>query len=387
LTGAPRWTPYPPTAIHRLDLSRVGISPECWYQQGRDAPVIAGERPCVGCHAISRDGRRMGISYGGSDPGSFALIDVATRRPLAQRLAPRAYGGPAHFASMSALSPDGERVVTVLRGAMTLRRADASLGPIGGALFTTGLRDDDRTTQPQWSDDGRRLAFVGFNQGMYDCNNPPCGDRARDNGDLAPYGQVYVATVEGDRVGAPTLLVPRAGRAITNHYPAFSDDARWVVFNRVRCDAPGNDQAYAVDRTARAANCSGYDNPGTRVMIVPASGGPPIDLTALNTAQTWTNSWPRFGPSHGTFRGAALYWVAFSSKRPYGLRFAGDATGRAMNVAPQLWIAAVQVAEGDVPTGDPSAPAVWLPGQNLDPAVASGNHVPQWVQTYVPTPE
>lgn len=35
---------------------------------------------------------------------------------------------------------------------------------------------------------------------------------------------------------------------------------------------------------------------------------------------------------------------------------------------------------------DPSAPAVWLPGQNLDPAVASGDRVPQWVQAYVPTP-
>lgn len=379
------------TAIHRMDLSRAGVAPERWYQQGRDAPEIAGERPCVGCHALSRDGRRMGIAYGGSDPGSFALVDVATRRPLASRLAPRAYGGPATFATMSALSPDASRVVTVLRGAMTLRRADASLAPLGGALFATGLAGDDRVTQPQWSDDGRLLAFVGFNQGMYDCNNPPCGDRQRDNGDLAPYGQVYVASVDGDRVGPPTLLVPRSttdgGRTWTSHYPAFSDDARWVVFNQVRCDAPGNDQGYAVDRTGRAASCSGYDNPGTRVMIAPTTGGRAIELPTLNTAQTWTNSWPRFGPTHGIFRGAALYWVAFSSKRPYGLRLAGDATGRAMDVAPQLWLAAITLGQGDVPSGDPSAAAVWLAGQNVDPAAASGNHVPQWVREYVPTPD
>ncbi|MFO0628872.1 MAG: sugar-binding protein [Polyangiales bacterium] len=373
------------TAIQRMDLGR-GLAPERWYQQARDAPEINGERPCVGCHAISRDGRRMGISYGGSDPGSFALIDVATRRPVAQRLAPRAYGGPGTFAALSALSPDAARVVTVLRGVMTLRRADASLAPLGGALFAAGLAGDDRATQPQWSDDGRLLAFVGFNQGLYDCNNPPCGDRARDNGDLAPYGQIYVSSFEGDRFGAPTLLVPREGTARTSHYPAFSDDARWVVFNQVRCDAPGNDQGYAVDRTGRAANCSGYDNPGTRVMIVPTAGGAAIDLRALNTDRTWTNSWPRFGPSHGQFRGQALYWVAFSSKRPYGLQLPGDPTGRTAGVAPQLWLSAITLGQGDVPSGDPSAPAVWLSGQNLGGA-ASGNHVPQWVQTYVPTPE
>jgi hypothetical protein len=373
------------TAIQRMDLGR-GLAPERWYQQGRDAPEINGERPCVGCHAISRDGRRMGISYGGSDPGSFALIDVATRRPLAQRLAPRAYGGPATFASMSALSPDAARVVTVLRGVMTLRRADASLAPLGTALFATGLTSDDRATQPQWSDDGRLLAFVGFNPALYDCNNPPCGDRARDNGDLAPYGQIYVSSFAADRFAAPTLLVPREGMTHTSHYPAFSDDARWVVFNQVRCDAPGNDPGYAVDRTGRAANCAGYDNPGTRIRIVPTAGGASIDLRALNTERTWTNSWPRFGPSHGQFRRQALYWVAFSSKRPYGLQLPGDATGRTPNVAPQLWLSAITLGQGDVPTGDPSAPAVWLSGQNLGGA-ASGNHVPQWVQTYVPTPE
>ncbi|MEZ4394967.1 MAG: sugar-binding protein [Polyangiales bacterium] len=378
------------TAIHRMDLSRVGVGPERWYQQGRDAPEINGERPCVGCHAISRDGRRMGIAYGGSDPGSFALVDVATRRPIASRLAPRAYGGPATFGTMSALSPEGDRIVTVLRGAMTLRRADATLAPLA-PLFATGLAGDDRATQPQWSDDGRLLAFVGFNQTMYDCSSPPCGDRQKDNGDLAPYGQVYIASVDGERVGAPRVLVPRStemgGRAYTNHYPAFSDDSLLVVFNRVRCDAPGNDQGYAVDRTGAAANCSGYDNPGTRVMIAPAGGGAPLALDAMNTGETYTNSWPRFGPTHGRFRGAALYWVAFSSKRPYGLRLPGDTTGRAPMVAPQLWLAAITLGQGDVPSGDPSAPAVWLAGQNLDPAVASGNHVPQWVRSYVPTPE
>ena len=380
------------TAIYRYNLA-AQLPPEPFFLQTRDAPVVAGERPCVGCHSVSRDGRRMALSFGGSDPGNFGVYDIATRRPIATRLGDHAYGAPATFAQMSALNPDGTRVITTLRGVMTMRRVDDTLAPVGTALFATGLTPGDRATQPYWSPDGRVLAFVGFNPAMYDCNNPPCGDnRPRDNGDLAPYGQVYVAPVDGERVGAPRLLVSRStemsGRAWTSHYPSVSDDGRWVAFNRVRCDARGNDQGYAVDRTGAAANCSGYDNPGTRVMLVATAGSAaPIDLARLNGTDTWTNSWPRWAPDHGRFRGTELYWVAFSSKRPYGLRLPGDNTGRAMNGPPQLWFAALTLGEGDVLTGDPSHAPIWMPRQNVDESTPSGNHVPQWTAVFVPTPE
>lgn len=94
---------------------------------------------------------------------------------------------------------------------------------------------------------------------------------------------------------------------------------------------------------------------------------------------------PRFGPSHGQFRRQALSWVAFSSKRPDGLPRPGEATGRTPNVAPQRWLSAITLGQGDVPTGDPCAPAEWRRGRNLGGA-ASGNHVPRWVQTNEPTP-
>lgn len=378
------------TAIYRYNLETARSTPEAYFLQTRDSPTISGQRPCVGCHAISRDGRRMALAFGGSDPANFGLYDVATRRPVATRLSERAYEGPANFGSMSALSPDGARLVTVLRGVMTLRRADESLASIGGPLFATGLTPGDRVTQPYWSSDGSLLAFVGWNPSMYDCNTPPCGARQKDNGDLAPYGQIYTASVTGDRVGEPRLIAPRSstngGREYTSHYPSISDDTQWIVFNRVRCDAPSNGQGYAVDRTGSAANCSGYDNPGARVMLVPVTGGAPIDLARLNGDRAWTNSWPRWAPNHGRFRGTELYWVAYSSKRPYGLRFAGDATGMSTQVAPQLWFSAVTLGAGDAPTGDPSHAPVWMPRQNLDASTPSGNHVPQWVAVYVPTP-
>lgn len=379
------------TAIYRYNLESGQTPPEPFFLQTRDAPVIRGERPCVGCHTVSRDGRRMALSFGGSDPGNFGVYDIATRRPIATRLGNHAYGPPATFAAMSALNPDGSRVITALRGTLTLRRVDESLAPIGGPLFSQGLTPGDRATQPYWSPDGRMLAFVGWNPALYDCNNPPCGDnRPRDNGDLAPYGQVYLAEIRGDTVGTPRLLVPRStrngGREYTSYYPSISDDGRWVAFNRVRCDARGNDQGYAVDRAGAAANCSGYDNPGARVMLVAATGGNVVDLARLNGTDTWTNSWPRWAPNHGRFRGSELYWVAFSSKRPYGLRLPGDNTGRLANVPPQLWFAAITLGQGDVMTSDPSHAPIWMPRQNIDADTPSGNHVPQWTAVFVPTP-
>jgi hypothetical protein len=80
------------------------------------------------------------------------------------------------------------------------------------------------------------------------------------------------------------------------------------------------------------------------------------------------------------FRGKPLYWVAFSSQRPYGLRLAGATDGSAV---PQLWFAAVVLNEN----GDPSFAPVWLPGQNSDIAHPTGNHVPQWVTKAVPSPQ
>src|SRR6185436_11984770 len=113
--------------------------------------------------------------------------------------------------------------------------------------------------------------------------------------------------------------------------------------------------------------------------VVSAKGGSSVTLTRANGGPLNGNSWPRWSPDHGTFRGKRLYWVAFSSRRPYGLQIN---TKGFRESKPQLWFAAVAAGD-DVGAGDPSFSAVWLPGQNVKQAEPNGNHVPVWVEKIV----
>jgi len=75
-----------------------------------------------------------------------------------------------------------------------------------------------------------------------------------------------------------------------------------------------------------------------------------------------------------------LCWVAFSSRRPYGLRVNQDGLAASK---PQLWFAAITSGEIIVDRGHA---AVWLPNQNHDQAHPTGNHLPRWVSVAVVIP-
>ena len=117
-------------------------------------------------------------------------------------------------------------------------------------------------------------------------------------------------------------------------------------------------------------------------MVVASAGGAPVALTRANggDAPLTTNSWPRWSPDHGTFRGKRLYWVAYSSRRAYGLALAGATND---TTKPQLWFAAVAIDGTTTPAADPSFAPVWLPGQDPNLAGPRGNHTPAWTSKIV----
>jgi hypothetical protein len=388
--------------IVRMNLAEAGAPPEVFYQWLDAVPyasVLSGGWACIGCHAISQDGKKMGITIGGSavqpdgNGSFFALVDIATRAPLAARIVDDGgsqflQGG---FASFTTFGPDDTSMVQALQGSLYVRTADVTLAS-QGPLFPTMT---EKMTHPYWSSKGDLLAFTSW---VPTLTIPHSYDSKDLNGNETPNSQIWTAPATGTTFGTPKLLVPRVTGA-SEFYPAISDDSLFVVFNESSCSGPPTPTADGYG----SSPCDGYDDPSARLRMVSTAGGAPVELDQASgrtsgwpTTSTWANSWPRFSPAHATYQGKTLYWVAFSSRRPYGAKLAGSQDG---TTVPQIWFAGVTVDASGTLSADPSFAPVWLPAQNsptpevlwdggLAPSVGNGaptgNHVPQWVYEYVP---
>lgn len=350
------------TAIARYDFNGDASAPMI-YLSSADAPAVPqGQTQCVGCHAVSPDGAKLSFSLGGSTPGFYSLYDVASRTATSTKMTDK-------FADMATFSKDGSRLITMSYGALTLRAADASLAASANDLFPEVT---EKKSHPFWSPAGNKIAFVSWNPSSADMT------AGQVTGDMVQGGQIWIAPSDGTQpTGQAQLIVPRVD-GFTHYYPAISDDEQLVVFNRSSCSGPANTPG-----GWGQGPCDGYNDISAQLMIVPSAGGAAIALTKANggDAPLTTNSWPRWSPDHGLFRGKRLYWIAFSSRRAFGLALKGATDD---TTKPQLWFAAIAVpADGSAPTADPSFAAIWLPGQDPSLTGPRGNHTPVWTSKAV----
>jgi len=377
------------TLIMRYDLDSPGTAPVQYFtqtgmngmpsdEQNLNPPASNNSTQCFGCHSISLDGTKMGLTFGGSAPALFALIDVSTKKSIGTRLFPADPGNGQPFAAFTAFSPDGKAMVQAVRSQLWLRSADASLMDLlPGPLFA-GQLGTDVASIPFWSPRGDLLAFTGWVP-CVSCEMGIANDANNMNGDETPGAEIWIAPVTGNTTfGTPTKLVPAvAGKS--EYYPAISDDSQYVVFDESSCDGPGAPagEVYGL------SPCDGYDDASATIRLVSAKGGQPVYLNNASQNGSWSSSWPRFAPTHGTFQGKSLYWIAYSSRYPYGATLPGTDDPPSMDTEPQLWFAAVTVDSSGALAGDPSFAPVWMPQQNPS-GTARGNHSPQWVTAAVP---
>jgi len=164
----------------------------------------------------------------------------------------------------------------------------------------------------------------------------------------------------------------------TSYYPCVSEDSKWVVYDQSSCggNPSGTDINYNGTAGYGTGPCDGYDDSTARLYVIASDGKTSsLGLDAANGTASYDNSWPRFSPTVSGFRNQPLYWVAFSSRRPYGVQVNSNGIGMSQ---PQLWFAALTLSV--INAGDPSRAPVWLPGQNPDQTQPAGNHTPQWVK-------
>ena len=405
--------------VIRMNLETPGTPPEVFLTNNDVAGYadnLSGGWACIGCHAISPDGKKLGITIGGASVAAngdgnasfFALVNIANKEPTSARIDD---GNGQYlqdgFCEMSTFSPSSDFMVQELQGQLFLRTADLSLTSTGPLFASVS----EEMTEPYWT--GNLLTFASWVVPAADVTQPPAYDHKDHNGNEIVNAQIWTASATDPGGGAmptfgtPNLLVPRVSGA-TEYYPTISDDALFVAFDESSCSGPATPSADGYG----ASPCDSYDDPSAHLRLVPAAGGTPIDLDKASqrtnswpTSSTWTDSWPRFAPSPpmgskvapSKFQGKNLYWLAFSSRLPYGATLAGSQTGA---TPPQIWFAAVVVDPGGQVTVDPSFAPIWLPQQNsATPEILidggsepsslggsgkpTGNHVPQWVYTYV----
>lgn len=276
---------------------------------------------CVGCHALARDGSRIAVGRFIPAPAPTAIFNTLTR----EQTHPNPFGN--NFGTFSPdnrlfLASDGMRMT--LLNAMTIAEAP-------------GLEANQRAgTMPDWSPSGGDVVFARPRTMLPLPIGSPGHDGATD---------LFLMGWNGSAFAAPRALITSNGE--NNYYPAFSPDGNWVLFNR--------------------ANGGSSSNPNAQLWAVRSGGGEPVRLARADGPDGAGNSWPKWTPFVEEFGGEVtenLLWLTFTSHRPYGLRIRERRA--------QLWMAAFRPGMNGP---DPSAPAFWVPFQNI----TEGNHIAQWV--------
>jgi hypothetical protein len=307
--------------IERYDFGLPLQAPE----QFMTAPM-AGALVCVGCHGLSRDGKRMAIGADIPAPAPYKVYDVATKTAL-----PTEGGTVSGAANFFSFDPTGKKLLfsdgnkTGLQDVATGTIENASLIPVG--------------TMPDWGPSGSLIVYAASSQ-AFPFGNPGVSS-----------ARLEIVQYTNGSVGAPSVLVPFQGQ--NNYYPAFDPTEKWVAFNR----SPSNMDSYS----------AGPPSGDGELWAARVQTGDVVRLDKANGEGKC--SWPKWAPDISSYYGGSVVWLTVSSARAYGLKKTAGGTV-------QLWMAGFdpgKIAAGE----DPSFPAFWFPYQDL----GSGNHIAQWVTT------
>ena len=353
------WTTSGGTGIMRFDFAS---STQTQAQKFIGTQLTGGT--CVGCHALSRDGKKVVAEAGGQNDGRLLLLDVATAMPMV------AFGSTPK-SIFESWDPTGGRYVGVYgdKGAsdFNLMLFNGASGAFIADIAGTGSAANP-ADHPDWSLDGKSVAYVkvgtaGTSQRMWS-------------------GAIDVVTTADGTTWSPPLELVPSTPGKNHYYPAFAPDNAFVVYDESTCPAGQNGDV----------TCNADTDPTAALMAVQAkAGAQPIALARCNAGgisdgknDALTNSFPRWSPfvfkRTADVGGSRLMWLTFSSARNYGLRPAPaspNPQGEA-KIGTLIWMAAVdpdKIANGQ----DGCYAAFALPFQDI----TTSNHIAQWTTQVV----
>ncbi len=276
-------------------------------------PIVLENLPvCGNCHSFSSDGSVLGMDVDyANDHGSYAIAPVEKQMALDSRKIItwndyRRDDGVPTFGLLSQVSPDGRYVVSTVKDrSVFLARPDLAFSqlffPIRGILVVYDRQtgefrslsgaDDPQYVQsnPAWSPDGRSIVFarapayhLEADDGREVLLTQAQCQVFLDGGKRFQY-DLYRIPFDGGLGGDPEPLLGASHNGMSNYFPKFSPDGKWIVF----CKA----KSFMLLQ------------PDSQLYIVPAAGGEARRL-ACNTGRM--NSWHSWSPNSR--------WLVFSSK-------------------------------------------------------------------------
>lgn len=332
-----------------------------------DPTLIAGgtgdSTKCRVCHSVAAGGSKLITQWGNNYDGTSSYdLAAGTETPMAPTDARFGWGG---------LFPDGSMLFGNGGPAsgMTNPPVSALYASSGAAIAATGIPSGLRAGYPVFSPDGRKLSFAFY------------GGTGSDKKSLAMLN--FDATTKAFS-GLTTLHTPPSGADI---WSSWLPNSEGVIFE---LETVYNGRDYGGTRSTcdSSAACSNSGARGelwwvdektknaVRLDKANGKGINPIGPNAHDADDTLN-----YEPSVNPVVSGGYAWVVFVSRRMYGNvatinPFWSDPRFHDLSSTPtpkKLWVAAIDLSAP--PGTDPSAPAFYLPGQEL----LAGNSRGFWV--------
>lgn len=294
---------------------------------GADAPdnfiQKDGNTQCLACHSVSKDGSRIAAAaQGGWSP--WTTIDPVDGNILYYS---------AQASGFQAISPNGSHVLWgQSNGQGPLKLSTYNSNAVLGQLTIPGAY----FVHPAWAGDTTHVAFA-----------------QRLNGNWLDFtaSHLWITEVDLDNnsFSETKKIVDSAGELTTVSFPTFSPDSEWIAYMRANQVRTRGATAEVWVTNLDGSTQIRLDNTNGQGIIEPGQDKLTYEPTFLPVAL------------------GGYYWMVVGSERKYGNTLTN--TG-ANNRPKQLWVTAID--PNPKPGEDPSHPAFWLPGQELNNANMRG---------------
>jgi hypothetical protein len=329
------------------------------------------EGNCTACHSLSRAGTRLGYSrcvagVCGPEYVGFLKYDTMAQQwnEVIDADDKAIQGTYTTFSPVgNPFADDSQSVAIVTQFSGDLALYDPDTGqPIVSNIGDVALHGPGTPARsalmPDWSADGNTVVFA----------STPHTGQSVDITDSTIATMSYSYTGGQHVFGEPNFIVSQpitlaGGTYESFFFPSFSADAKFIVFDAAR---------------AAWRNFSDAPTAGQRLMLTNPAGSWVVDLTALDGGTGDSDiTWAHWAPGNTS----DYYWVVFSSERDYGHEVTAGNTAAAcvengVKQCKQIWISALSktALAGSGTPADPSAPPMWVPGQDTQ----ADNISPYW---------